>query len=195
MRAATGTSSRLLLDLAALVTTQYPDRPDVAIAAALRLLSAPGASTGVTVLEVRGVLLTRRALRILRTPRVPTGVNEARQLADTTGGGLLLLGTVEPAFVLLADGMLVDIQGSYRMEELEIPFRLLAGTATQGASTRTTIADLPYGLTGAYMVDRVHSPLSAARVLTAELGALRARMLERDVRSLEGAWLQLRNTA
>lgn len=195
MNPATTNTSRLLTDLGALVSAQYPDRPDLAMAAALRLLAAPGASVGINVLEVRGVLLTRRALRILRSPRVPGSVNEARQLSDATGGGLLLIGSVEPAFVLVAGGVLADIQTSYRMEELEIPFRLLVGASRQGSDGGTTLADLPYGLTGAYLVDRVHSPLSAARVLTSELGALRARMLDRDVRLLAPAWQQLRNTA
>lgn len=185
-----------LADLGALVMAQYPDRPDLALVAALRLLAAPGGSRGITVAHATGALFSRRAINTMRVPRVPANVNEARDLNRATGGGLLLVGVPEPTIVLIGGGRLLDITTSYRIEDLGVPFRLLHGAARPASEHhRKTVADFAYGVTGVYTPGRVESPLSAALRLSSQLSPLTKRMLDRDVRLLEPAWRQLRESA
>ena len=185
-----------LHDLGALVTVNYPDRPDLALIAALRLLSAPGASRGITVMHARGALLTRKAVLKLRAPRLPGSVNEARSLSDRVGGGIALLGTPMPTILLVDGSTVLDITGSYRLEELDLPPHVLHGFAhTSTTSPDHTLVDFPYGLTGVYATYRTTSPLASALRLTSQLGPLTRRRLDHDLRQLEPSWRQLRHSA
>lgn len=185
-----------LHDLGALVVAHYPDRPDLALIVALRLLAGAGSARGITVSHSRGLLLTRRALLQVRSPRVPSSVNEARDLSDQLGGGMLLLGTPMPCIVISDGAYALDIAGTYRIGELDLPRRLLHGLATRHDTHHDhSLVDFPYGLTGVYASYHTTSPLNAALRLTSQLGPLMRRRIEHDLRQLEPTWRQLRDTA
>lgn len=184
-----------LRDLGRLVTVHYPGRPDLALIAALRLLSLPGAGAGVVVAHGRGALLTRRAVLRLRGAPLPGSVNDGRTLSDAAGGGIALLGPPMPPVLLMDGSCVLDITGSYRVEELDLPRHVLHGaTRTPAAGSTHTLVDYPYGLTGVYATGRTTSPLAAALRLMTQLGPLSRRRLEHDLRQLEPSWRQLRNT-
>jgi hypothetical protein len=187
------TSHPLFEDLARLVTVQYPDRPDLALIAALRLLSSepPGSAS---VAYVQGALLTRRATNALRRVPLQMVIAEGRHLSDLVQAESLLIGESDLVPVILGPRSVLDITSSYRLHLLDLPPKVLVGDRRPSESVRHTIVDFPYGLTAAYAVKRVDTPLAAAHRLTAQLGPLNRRRLEHDLRQLEPSWRQLTQT-
>lgn len=179
-----------LRDLGTLVTVQYPDRPDLALIAALRLLAISGASAEVRAVYVRGALLTRRTRNSLRP--APT-VDAARAAHDRE---ILLVGDDAPAIVIVGPDSILDVTSTYHLAELDLPPRLLCGThARSQTSSDHTLADYPFGLTGVYLMQRHDTPLAAAYRLLSRLGPLARRRLDFDLQHLEASWRQLQDTA
>lgn len=196
MRAAPYHQPASLADLGALVTVYYPDRPDLAVVAALRLLAMAGGAPEVSVVFASGALLTRRVLHSLRSPTVPANVAEARRISDDAGGGLLLIGTPEPVVLLRSGPVVMDLATTYRLDDLGLPSKLLLGrTDTSRMQPGHAVVDFPYGLTGVYAYQRTESALSAAIKLRSQLGPLTKRRIDYDVQLLEPTWRQLRDCA
>lgn len=182
-----------LRDLGRLVTVHYPDRPDLALIAALRLLSLNGAATDIHVAYVRGALLTRRKRNGLRPGTVPV-IAESRS-ADRDRN-MLLVGESEPAILIVGPDLVLDIASTYRLAELDLPDRLLCGAHAPSTVARDhTLVDYPFGLTGVYRIDRVDSPLAASYRLLSRLGPLNRRRLDYDLTQLDAMWRQLHDTA
>jgi hypothetical protein len=179
-----------LEDLGKLVTVQYPDRPDLALIAALRLVAGePGA---VSVAYVHGALLTRRATNALRRTPLDSVIAQGRHLSELVQGDALLIGESDLVPVILGPRSVLDIASTYHVHLLDLPPKLLLGDRRPSDSTQHTIVDYAYGLTGAYAIKRVDTPLAAAHRLIAQLGPLNRRRLEHDLRQLEPYWRQLR---
>ncbi len=184
-----------LSDLGALVTVQYPDRPDLALIAALRLLSMSGPLPDISVGYVQGVVLTRKARTMLRSTPLAATVSEGQRLSEVVEGEALLVGPNEPALVILGHGLLLDVTTMYLLEELGLPARMLHGVSQQSGVPDHLVVDFPYGLTGVYAIRRIDSPLAAAYRLMSRLGPMTRRRLEHDLQQLEPSWRQLRDTA
>jgi len=191
-------AARCLADLGALVTLRFPGRPDLALLAALHLLSVPERPAGIQVAMAYGALLTRRATTTLHVPDdLPLNANEAERRARevAAAGEMLLIGTPQLAVLFLARDTVLDIATSYRMTDLDVPFRPLLGvTQHESRNRHRTVVDFPYGLTGVYSIEHVTSPACTARTLIRELEAGQRQMLDHDIRALELAWHQLRQT-
>ncbi len=193
MRTSDVTGACDLRDLGRLVTVHYPDRPDLAMIAALRLLSLAGPATGVHVAYVRGALLTRRKRNGLR----PGSVSVIAETRSTERDReMLLIGESDLAILIVGADRALDIASTYRLAELDLPDRLLCGIHAPSAAARDhTLVDFPFGLTGVYRVERVDSPLAASYRLLSQLGPLNRRRLDFDLTQLDAMWRQLRDTA
>jgi hypothetical protein len=184
-------SSHLPLEeLGQLVTVQYPDRPDLALIAALRLLA--GEPGGASVAYVHGAVLTRRATNALRSTPLQAVLAQGRHLSDLVQGDALLVGEADLIPLILGPRSVLDITSTYQLHLLDLPRKLLIGERRPSETNHHAVVDYAYGVTGAYAVKRVDTPLAAAHRLMAQLGPLNRRRLEHDLRQLEPYWRQLR---